>query len=216
MKSSIYRLLPFAITGVFAVYWAILFLFAFPSNKPPQGFSKSIPAVTRLFYQDWSLFSPPADYNFRLYFILRDAGTKSNADTIEVLENVYLQKRQKAPFNQREILTDHLLNWNIKKINAAFIKTQYQLKAALPDSSEKYYRAETISILLHNHSCSGYITDLENYSRRLYKKNKVNLFNKEQKIILKRKSIRPYKLSDSNPFAAEEMPIFETWYNPLH
>lgn len=214
MKSKIYTLLTFFITIIFFGYWAIVFLFALPVNKPSGGLSKKVPGLVIL-YQNWSLFSPPADFDFRLYFILRDMDTKSKADTIEVLENISLQKQKKAPFNQREIITDHLLIWNIKKINVALLYKVEELKSAFPDSSENYYRTNAVRILLSNQSCSENITNLENYSRILYKNNKTSIYNKEQKIILASKSIQPFNQPSGKTFVPAEKIIFETLYAPV-
>ena len=216
MKSKIYSFISFAITIVFFAYWGVIFLFALPSNKPPNGLSNTAPGLTRFFYQEWSLFSPPAAYDFRLYFILRDTDKKSIADTMEVLENISLQKQRKAPFNQREILTDQMIYLNIKKLNAALLKTVYSLQSALPDSSDNYCRAESIRVLLNNHSCTDYITNLENYSRLLYKMNNTVITDKEQKMILARKSIKPFKQAAGKSFIPAETIIFETMYAPVN
>lgn len=98
-----------------AAYWLITLFFVFPANYlSVKGYYAS-KYFDLLFFQRWGFFAPPPTYNERLYYSFYKSDMHPTG-TYEVLQNIYLEKQQKAPFNKKEEVIDYILSNSISTL----------------------------------------------------------------------------------------------------
>lgn len=216
MKKPVYKILSYLCIAAFLLYWSIIFILVMPSNSVKQIISQHSPRFKNTFGIGWTLFTPPNTCNDRLYFIVRIINGHEKPDTIEVLENIALQKQAHAPFNQKENIIDHLVNntvWNIKLIVWSNKKKPV---VDVPGMSDSLYIVNAIAAVEGRQAYSAYRNTLINYCRIILQQKKLDAADKEVKIMITEKQIRPFKkMTDSN-FLQKETLVFETPYTPLN
>jgi hypothetical protein len=216
MKKPVYKILSCLCIAVFLVYWLIIFILVMPSNSAKKIISKHSPRFKNTFGIAWTLFTPPNTCNDRLYFIVRIINGHEKPDTIEVLENIALQKQAHAPFNQKENIIDHLVNntvWNIKLIVWSNKKKPV---VDVPGMSDSLYIVNAIAAVERRQAYSAYRNTLINYCRIILQQKKIDAADKEIKIMITEKQIRPFKKMTDTNFLQKETLVFETPYTPLN
>ncbi|MDN3655024.1 hypothetical protein QWZ08_05275 [Ferruginibacter paludis] len=200
---------------IFIFYWVAIFILAMPVTRASEIISHRSPFFTNTFGVSWTLFTPPSTFNDRLYFIVRNGTNHGLADTIEVLENIALQKQRRAPFNQKENVIDHLVNnnvWNLKKHVWLNKKKPSQILSSCADS---LYIASAIAAIINKRAYTANLNTLTNYARMVLQQHKIDRNGKEIKILITEKQIRPFGQMDDNNFKPTEIVVFETPFNML-
>ena len=200
---------------IFLLYWMAVFAITFPGSKAKQVIGNIAPKFNSLFGYSWRLFTPPYTFNVRLYFIVRNIHLPYKTDTVEVLQQIALQKQTAAPFNQQENITDYLVNSNVNGL----IKTVWgnknmpaEIPAPLNDSG---YVAQAIAKVETDQTYQMYLATLKNYCQVVLKQHRISSVGKEIKIMIKEKAIRPFDAMQEKTFTEKERLVFETaFYKP--
>ena len=195
---------------IFLLYWMAVFAVSFTGSKAKQIIGNVAPKFNSLFGYSWRLFTPPYTFNVRLYFIVQDVYPPYQTDTVEVLQQIALQKHTAAPFNQPETITDYLVNSNVNGL----IKTVWSNKnmpsdipAPLTDSG---YVAQAIAKVEMDKTYQMYLATLKNYCQVVLKDRQISSVGKEIKIVIKEKAIRPFDAMQEKGFEEKERLVFET------
>ncbi|WP_301921278.1 hypothetical protein, partial [Ferruginibacter sp.] len=193
MKKPVYEILSCLCIAAFLVYWSIIFILVMPSNSVKKIISQHSPRFKNTFGIAWTLFTPPNTCNDRLYFVVRIINGHEKPDTIEVLENIALQKQAHAPFNQKENIIDHLVNNTVSNIKLMVWYNKKKPVVDMPGISDSLYIANAIAAVEGRQGYSAYPNTLTNYCRIILRQKKINTANKEIKIMITEKQIRPFK-----------------------
>lgn len=215
MKNAINRILPFFFIAGFILYWISISILAMPSNYAKDVITKVAPRYTSLFGNSWNLFSPPYTYSNRLYYIVREIAHPDKADTIEVIENITKQKQQKAPFNQKENIIDHLIHHDVGMIIYIVWKDKRKPSESEPGTTDSTYLANAIAAVADNINYLNSRATLFNYGNVVLKENRVDTAGKEIKIIITQKKIQPFKNMGDKVSSQKEIIFIETSYNPI-
>lgn len=202
--------MPGVAVVIFLLYWMAVFAVSFTGSKAKQIIGNVAPKFNSLFGYSWRLFTPPYTFNVRLYFIVQDVYPPYQTDTVEVLQQIALQKQTAAPFNQPETITDYLVNSNVNGL----IKTVWSNKnmpsdipAPLTDSG---YVAQAIAKVEMDKTYQMYLATLKNYCQVVLKDRQISSVGKEIKIVIKEKAIRPFDAMQEKGFEEKERLVFET------
>lgn len=216
MKKPVYKILSYLCITAFLLYWVVIFILAMPSSRAKQIISQHTPRFKNTFGFAWSLFTPPNTYDDRLYFIVRGITTPEKSDTIEVLENIALQKQEHAPFNQKENIIDHLLNRNVYLIKKSMWYYKTKRSGNLAGTTDSLYMANAIAAVRGTQYYNASLNTLTNYCSAILLQKKIDTSGKEIKIMITEKQMRPFKqMTDSN-FLEKETLVFEIPYRPLN
>lgn len=104
MKNYIYKI----ILLVFCSYWLITIFFIFPKNPLNLSVQKERDYFQSNFFQRWSFFAPPPNYNQRVYFVYENKFTKKK-DIFEIIKPILDKKHKTAPFNFYYQTLDYIL-----------------------------------------------------------------------------------------------------------
>lgn len=110
------KALNFLVIGVFLFYWGITILYCGPDNYLKIQVDPILTSYEKVFYQKWSFFAPPADFNFRLYFEYLNKDSLQ-VNIYEILKPIAVEKQRKAPFNSQEQFMDYIVNGSVIQIN---------------------------------------------------------------------------------------------------
>lgn len=187
-----------------------------PSNYAKEIIANHAPRFSTMFGISWNLFTPPFTYNNRLYYIVRNTGRPDRSDTIEVLENISLQKQTTAPFNQKENIIDHLVNNNVSRLTKTIWLNKKKPQESEPGTTDSAYIASAIAEVANSKNYLIFLTTLNNYCKVALKENKIDTAGKEVKTVIKEKMIRPFKEMYNTNFVQKETLVFETPFKPVH
>jgi hypothetical protein len=186
---------------------------------PPNGVKKIIVNKAPRFlttFTSWKFFTPPYTFNNRLYFIVRDINNRNNADTIEVLEDISLQKNARAPFNQKENVIDHLVNHDVGYIKVIVWQNKKKPTGTFPVTSDSLYIASAVADAAYSNNYKVSLATLNNYCKVILKEKNIDTLGKEIKIVMTEKKIRPFKNLGEPKISTKEIIFFETSYNPIN
>ena len=109
------RLIAYGALGIFAFYWSMTMFFTLPDNYLLLSNLKYERLFSTFFYQKWSFFAPPPNYNDRLYYIFEKDSTI--VETFEVIEDVQKQRSAEYLFNDDISTIDYVLSNTISTLN---------------------------------------------------------------------------------------------------
>ncbi len=104
MKNVIYKI----ILILFCIYWTFTLFFIMPKNPLNLSVQKERDFFQANFFQRWSFFAPPPNYNQRVYFVYKNKLT-SKKDIFEVIKPILDKKHSTAPFNFYYQTLDYIL-----------------------------------------------------------------------------------------------------------
>ncbi|MEO6731176.1 MAG: hypothetical protein ABIN01_08155 [Ferruginibacter sp.] len=214
MKYPFFRILSYTVILVFFLYWTSIFILSLPSINAKTTITRHFPRFRVLFQNSWKLFTPPFTFNDRLYFIVRDQHNPNRADTLEVLEDIALQKQRKAPFNQRENIIDHSVNNTVTKLTGIIWLHKKMPSGDIAGSSDTAYISRAIAEASGDKNYQIYLGTLNNYCKKVLKEKNMDT-GREVKMIITQKTIRPFNEMSNNAFLQKETVVFETPYNLL-
>lgn len=186
-----------------------------PGFNYKNSIQKKIYFPKILFVSDWKLFTPPSTYVQRLYYIVKDVKKTSLADTIEIMENISVQKQLKAPFNQEELIIDYMVNKNVIRLSKIgwVIYTKSTIDSlGLVTSGKSPQSTETAA---NSKNLNTYLSSLINFGGMVLKERNINIDGKEVKIVIKQKKITPFKEMCNTNFVRTETTVFESPYMPF-
>ncbi len=215
MKNPFYRILSYLCIGTFFLYWAGIFILAMPSNHAKKIIISRAPRFRNIFGTTWRLFTPPSTFNDRLYFIVRDITRPDKTDTIEVLENISLQKQHNAPFNQRENIIDHLVNNNVLNVKLTIWSNKKKPAEGLSETKDSLYISNAIAAFTYNKNYNAYLSTLKNYAIIVLKQRQIDTTDKELKIVITEKKTRPFNQMSNTNLLSKETLVFETPFKPF-
>lgn len=144
----------FIVFTIFLFYWFITIFFTIPENYLQIKSLKYEKMFSSLFYQKWSFFAPPPNYNERLYYKFI---SKDNKDTltVEVLEQLNLKRKKKYLMNDNLSIVDYILSNSLSNITD-IIREEYKIydskncsslnKKDCFDSFIKYFEKDLYSL----------------------------------------------------------------------
>ena len=215
MKNQLYRILPYIVVSGFLLYWLTAIIWAMPTGYAQKALTAFVPRLKIMYGFKWKLFTPPYTYNHRLYFIVRNTGEQSSTDSIEVLQNMSLQKQKNAPFNQQESNIDYLVQRNVTGIVNTVYKTREKPGSDLAQNNSAAYMAEAIKAVATNKDFHVHLRSLNNYGKEVLRQNETGTSGKEMKIVITEYMIRPFKERNNNGFRQKEILVFETPFTPV-
>ncbi len=158
---------------IFIAYWAITLFFVFPKNPLNLSADKGKDFFQAHFFQTWSFFAPPPNYNERVYVVL--TGKKDSAvDVIELLEPLLREKHRRAPFNSYHQAVDYVLNSSLIGMETN-IRTMYNIlnyekktsQAPITDSAAK-------ELVISKVEKSSDFMTIANYARKVLLEKKID------------------------------------------
>jgi NDP-sugar pyrophosphorylase family protein len=203
---------------VFTAYWMITLLYCSPENYVKIKSAGMLAKFESVFYQRWSFFAPPADFNFRLYFEYNDKDSM-RLSVYEILKPLARQKQLAAPFNAKEQFIDYIINSSVLEVNEILVTYFKHNKAEHPELSEQANYIEAVRNFNANAvklSFAGYTT-LKNYFNIHY-----HTFLKQDtaleracygRIILAKNELPRFENRDSllmKSYVPREMPVFQS------
>ncbi|MCW3464593.1 hypothetical protein [Chitinophaga nivalis] len=203
------KLYLYTILSFFLFYWVSTTLFNMPENYFKIGFGEQYTFFHRLFYQRWSFFAPPPQFNDRLYYIIRDKKSHQQR-TFEVIGQITQQKQLKAPFNQEENLLDYAVNNSVlgmKNIQQENIKL---IRYLHPDSSDSFISKATLAMTWQHNNTSEAIRTLKRYGALVALKNNLPPADQEFKMVLSQKQIPKFKDRNNKDVQTAEAVVFES------
>lgn len=212
MKNSFYSILSYLCIGTFFLYWISIIILAMPSNHAKNIIISRAPRFRNIFGTTWKLFTPPFTFNDRLYFIIRDTDNLVKTDTIEVLENIALQKQYYAPFNQKENVIDHLVNNNVLNIKQFVWLNKKKPAEDFPETKDSMYIPNAINIAANSKNYRASLATLKNYCVLILKQQHIDTNRKVMKIMITEKRIRPFNQMNDTNLVQKETLVFETPY----
>ena len=126
------------------------------------------------------------------------------------MEQLSIQKRLRAPFNQKENLLEIIVNNNTAVIvNTVWTKRQITAFgfSFLPDSLAI---AGAIEKVAFNKNYIAGVATIQNYCMAVLKTQKMDLRNTEVKMVIAQKLIRPFREMNNLGYLPTETIVFET------
>ncbi len=212
------KLIQSVILLFFSAYWIITFLYCSPENYVRIKSDGILSKFESVFYQRWTFFAPPADFNFRLYFEYNDKDSL-RLNVYEILKPIARQKQSAAPFNSNEQFIDYIINSSVIEVNEALVNYHKVCKSEHPELSDQVNYTEAVKRFNENAvklSFPGYAT-LRNYFNIHY-----HTFLKQDstlkkacygRMILAKIELPRFDDRDSllvKSYAPKEMPVFQS------
>lgn len=126
------------------------------------------------FFQRWSFFAPPPNFNERVYIILKDQ--KSNQKNIyEIIEPILNLKSAKVPFNGQEQIYDYILSSTITNIEQNLRSFQEIFNSA--NQNKKIITADSINTenLVFEIEKTEEFKTLTNYAKKVAFDNQLDI-----------------------------------------
>jgi hypothetical protein len=177
---------------LFVIYWVLTVTFTFQDNYIKLSFLEYESNFQSLFYQNWSFFAPPPQFNEKLIYVFRFRETEK-IRTFEALRQITAQKQKAAPFNTEEEIMDYLVSGSVNTVVNYFARQMDRIKTQFPDSTSTFYNkqlnkevwTDSIHFRINN---LGSAATLYNYGKIVAAKN--GLSNEYQmKVIIGRVAI---------------------------
>lgn len=121
----------------FVFYWLITLLYVSPSNFIRINFQNQLHLFEYAFSQKWAFFAPPPQRNVRLFYTYHRQDS-TPIITLEVLEYLLEQKKEKQPWNTKEEALDYMVNGSIDSILNTIIRNRKRHQSNYPDSTSVY------------------------------------------------------------------------------
>ncbi len=166
------RIIQTIVLLVFVSYWCVTLLYSSPESYIKIKAEPVLSKFEIFFYQKWTFFAPPADFNFRLYFEYLDKDSSQLA-TYEVLKPIALQKQAKAPFNTNEQYVDYIVNSSVIELNDLLVNYFKAAKEEKPTLSADENYKNAIGNFNSNAAKAQYpgFQTLKNYLNLHFKKH---------------------------------------------
>ena len=163
------KIIKLFILTFFATYWIATFIYVSPNNYLRIKCASLVAKMDVVFYQSWSFFAPPPQYDLKLYYVFSDANNKSY--TLDAITKILEEKKKKAPFNSSEEFLDYVISGSAMYL--VDLKSEYieYYKFTNKDSSENYCYEKSMNRLNNEYKqINSYLT-LINYAKLIRLKN---------------------------------------------
>ena len=118
----------YAAISAFVLFWMMTFAYVLPINIFKQKTPKIAWCYNQIWGQKWSFFTNPHLWNERLFFVIKKSNTTQVCDSIDVLNELWKDKRINAPFNTKEDILNHIMYWQIDALKETIDTTQKMIK----------------------------------------------------------------------------------------
>jgi len=210
MKKSFYKFISHLIIPLFLIYWIgnTSLGLSFISSRNRLG--EAFPTFNKLFGRSWNLFVKSIDFNDRMYLVLRDKTTKQQTDSLELLEELAIEKQQHAPFNQSEFIIDRLVNHYVNFIEHQRVKyltliTKYNRNIEVTELKKRLDSFEK-----NDPSFQAGQQTLFNYCKIALARKNIDTTNKEFKIVILEKKIQRFEDRKNPPATDNGLLYLET------
>ena len=174
-KSNIHTIKAYLAISVFILFWIMTFAFVFPTKI----FRKKTPKIAwcydQVFGQKWNFFTQPHLYNDRIVFVLKNSITMKVTDSIDVLNELWKQKQNNAPFNTKEDIFDHLMFRQTARLREAIEDAQVFLKENNKDSSNEHLLKKISSLIEADKLNTNTIYNIEAFGKIILKSKGINI-----------------------------------------
>ncbi len=174
-----------------------------------------LPRFSKTFGHTWRLFTPPYTFHHRLYYVTRDKYSHAPLDTFEVLEKIARQKQSKAPFNQKEMVMDYLVNPNVAGITGLVWANKKKPVTVSPTAADSAYIRNAVAEMSDDNNYNFCVKSLLNYCKLILRRNGDLFTNKEVQLIIKEKQMRPFYFPRGQPFSEPEVLVYESPFYSL-
>ncbi len=179
MKVYIYKILFL----LFCAYWLITLFFILPKNPLNLSVQKERDYFQANFFQRWSFFAPPPNYNQRVYFVYENKLTLKK-DIFEIIKPILDKKHSTAPFNFYYQILDYVIassliniDGNVKLLQDVFNHENSKVlnKKLLSDS------VITQKLVSDIEKTTDFVT-LSNYAKKIATENNLDIKNTSYQI----------------------------------
>ncbi len=175
---------------MFILFWIMTFAYVLPVNIFKQKTPKIAWCYNQIWGQKWSFFTQPNLYNERLFFVLKKSETTQVTDSIDVLNELWKDKRTNIPFNTKEDILNHIMYWQIDALKETI------------DTSKKITKTNNTSM-----------SNIENFGKLMLQKKGYKIDDSTQfKMMLYADYINGFGINKKNKKCVLE---FETSYKPF-
>lgn len=206
---KLYRLIITGSSCLFVVYFALTLIFSLQKSNLYGGFWGLKAKFQVLFYQKWGFFKDREDYNYRLYYVIRNKSTESSTASIEVLQSIRKHKTENAPLNQKEIITDNILKRSMAELLAVQLIILRNIDTTTAGRHSEVITASQIAE--GSAQCRETLQTLENYATVVAAANNIDTAGHQFKVIISKKYFNEFKNRDM-PAPENEQTVFEGSY----
>jgi hypothetical protein len=178
------KIISVLIIGVLAVYFIITIIYSFPENYIKIKHKNTFTKFDYYFYQKWGFFAPPPKTNTQLFFTYRNIKNKKELFSIEVLSELYKEKRKKT-FNTFEEILDYQLVGCCTAITSYIHEDFENKKNIYPDSTSQLLLNKAIQDYNKYNLDFPFFKTLLNYSKIILSKSKYKNLNKIEDLEVK-------------------------------
>lgn len=165
------KIITILLLGTVSIYFLITIIYSFPENYIKIKHKKTFAKFEYHFYQKWGFFAPPPKTNTQLFFTYRDVQNNKELFSIEILSELYKEKRRKV-FNTFEEIVDYQLVGCCTAITS-FIHDDFENKKFLyPDSSIQSLQKNAMEDYNNYYLNFPFFKSLVNYSKIVLSKSK--------------------------------------------
>jgi hypothetical protein len=213
MKGAFYKLSSRFIIIAFFFYWILSIAMSVSLSTKENRLANVFPRFNRFFGHTWSLFVQSFDYDDRLYLILRNRDSKVITDSLELMKDISYQKIQHAPFNQYEYIVDRLVSHYATLIKHKRVEFSNSIENSFPDSTDSFRNARLIDLEKNDPIFVESLGTLNNFCKIALAEKNIDTTNKEFKIIIKERRIKPFDQRKNDKYVSNEIIYFESAYN---
>ncbi len=205
----------FLVFFITSVYWSCTLFFTVPENYLQIKSMQYQQLFSTFFYQQWSFFAPPPQYNDRLYYEF--VNTKNDTIVVEVMEPIQNKRQENFLTNDDESIIDYLLLNSVSNVTDA-IRENYN--AYSYDSCRGTPEQECFEIFLKEFEKEMYsmseLKTLSNYGKIIRKKNNLSPAFSKFKIIHTNIPVRKFSDRGKKDLVPEEQFMMQTKYYDLN
>ena len=195
---------------LFFGFWMVTGFLSLPLQLTQGIIQKKAADLNKIYGRPWRLFSPPPTYNYRLYLITSSLKTPAVKASIEILENLSTQKRRYIPFNQKENLEEIIVNTYVAGIVNSVWGREQVPAVNPPFPPDSLSMASAIEKAAGNKNYLRSIAAIKNYCLAMLKAQGTDLRNREVKMVISKKMIRPFSEMKNMSYFPTETIVFET------
>jgi hypothetical protein len=163
---------------VFLSYWGSTLFFTLPKNPLNIQAQKTNQVFVDNFFQAWSFFAPPPNFNDKLYVTIVSS-EDSTAQTIELLESVTYRKTKNAPFNTKYQVLDYLLSSTIAGVEGDIRNLSSIMNYENKVKPGKFSQEKITDSILNYVEKSYRFSTLKNYARKALNELNIDINKKK-------------------------------------
>ena len=157
----------------FLLYWLATFFFMMPKNPLNLTAQRSREVFQTNFFQRWSFFAPPPDYNQKVYIIFNNK-ISGKRDYFEIINPINLAKRKTAPFNTYYQIIDYVMASSLINIDGSIRLLQNVFKYKNSFGKSSLNDSLTTQKIVSDIEKTQDFISLTNYAKKVALENDIN------------------------------------------